>query len=348
MGFYPPATLVRDAQRRGVEILPPDVNLSGARCEARDGRCASGSATSPRSARPRRGRSSRSGSGRAVRVAAGARPARAAVGAAARGADRRAARATNGGSAGRSCGSSGSCRARPRCRERAARSSSSRSRSTRRPRRRSCPSRRCGSGCSPTTARHGSTVGVHPLELLRPHLAAGTLSSLELLDRPHGSRVRDRRARGRTSAAGDRERGRVHAPRGRARPVQPDRAAAGVRAVPGARARGAARRGVGAVRAGRAEPEPARQPPRDARPARAPDLGAGRRSAPRCRRRTISGIAERAREAPRAADVEPHSAPRAAQVRSRPLPIVADRARRGHASSRIVTLSARSPRPHRA
>jgi error-prone DNA polymerase len=32
MGFYPPATLVRDAQRRGVEVLPPDVNLSGARC----------------------------------------------------------------------------------------------------------------------------------------------------------------------------------------------------------------------------------------------------------------------------------------------------------------------------
>ncbi|MDQ3086166.1 MAG: error-prone DNA polymerase [Actinomycetota bacterium] len=32
MGFYPPATLVRDAQRRGVEILPPNVNLSAARC----------------------------------------------------------------------------------------------------------------------------------------------------------------------------------------------------------------------------------------------------------------------------------------------------------------------------
>jgi error-prone DNA polymerase len=32
MGFYPPATLVRDAQRRGVEVLPPDVNLSAARC----------------------------------------------------------------------------------------------------------------------------------------------------------------------------------------------------------------------------------------------------------------------------------------------------------------------------
>ena len=30
MGFYPPATLVRDAQRRGVEVLPPDVNRSAA------------------------------------------------------------------------------------------------------------------------------------------------------------------------------------------------------------------------------------------------------------------------------------------------------------------------------
>jgi error-prone DNA polymerase len=38
MGFYPPASLVRDAQRRGVEVLPPDVNLSEARCslEPRD------------------------------------------------------------------------------------------------------------------------------------------------------------------------------------------------------------------------------------------------------------------------------------------------------------------------
>jgi error-prone DNA polymerase len=32
MGFYPPATLVRDAQRRGVEVRPPDVNLSQAKC----------------------------------------------------------------------------------------------------------------------------------------------------------------------------------------------------------------------------------------------------------------------------------------------------------------------------
>ncbi|MGZ4387589.1 MAG: DNA polymerase III subunit alpha, partial [Gaiellaceae bacterium] len=32
MGFYPPSTLVRDAQRRGVEVRQPDVNTSGTRC----------------------------------------------------------------------------------------------------------------------------------------------------------------------------------------------------------------------------------------------------------------------------------------------------------------------------
>jgi error-prone DNA polymerase len=37
MGFYPPATLVRDGQRRGVETQPPDVNVSGAKCTVADG-----------------------------------------------------------------------------------------------------------------------------------------------------------------------------------------------------------------------------------------------------------------------------------------------------------------------
>ncbi|MDX6473579.1 MAG: error-prone polymerase, partial [Gaiellaceae bacterium] len=37
MGFYPPATLVRDGQRRGVETRPPDVNRSGAGCTIEDG-----------------------------------------------------------------------------------------------------------------------------------------------------------------------------------------------------------------------------------------------------------------------------------------------------------------------
>jgi error-prone DNA polymerase len=37
MGFYPPATLVRDAQRRGVEVRPPDVRVSAATCGIEDG-----------------------------------------------------------------------------------------------------------------------------------------------------------------------------------------------------------------------------------------------------------------------------------------------------------------------
>src|SRR5213079_2376303 len=37
MGFYPPASLVRDGQRRGVEVRPPDVNLSRATCAIEDG-----------------------------------------------------------------------------------------------------------------------------------------------------------------------------------------------------------------------------------------------------------------------------------------------------------------------
>jgi error-prone DNA polymerase len=37
MGFYPPASLVRDAQRRGVEVRPPHVNVSDAKCSIEDG-----------------------------------------------------------------------------------------------------------------------------------------------------------------------------------------------------------------------------------------------------------------------------------------------------------------------
>jgi len=37
MGFYPPATLVRDAQRRAVEVRPADVNLSAAKAVVEDG-----------------------------------------------------------------------------------------------------------------------------------------------------------------------------------------------------------------------------------------------------------------------------------------------------------------------
>jgi error-prone DNA polymerase len=37
MGFYPPASLIRDAQRRGVEVLPPQVNRSAAACSLEGG-----------------------------------------------------------------------------------------------------------------------------------------------------------------------------------------------------------------------------------------------------------------------------------------------------------------------
>ena len=37
MGFYPPATLVRDAQRHGIETLAPDVNASGVGCHIEGG-----------------------------------------------------------------------------------------------------------------------------------------------------------------------------------------------------------------------------------------------------------------------------------------------------------------------
>ena len=37
MGFYPPSSLVRDAQRRGVEVRPPDVNLSEVFCTWEEG-----------------------------------------------------------------------------------------------------------------------------------------------------------------------------------------------------------------------------------------------------------------------------------------------------------------------
>ena len=38
MGFYPPSSLVRDAQRRGVEVRPPHINRSQAECDIEDGR----------------------------------------------------------------------------------------------------------------------------------------------------------------------------------------------------------------------------------------------------------------------------------------------------------------------
>jgi error-prone DNA polymerase len=47
MGFYPPDALVHEAQRRGVEILPPDVNLSEVDCRVETTGAAAGSSGNP-------------------------------------------------------------------------------------------------------------------------------------------------------------------------------------------------------------------------------------------------------------------------------------------------------------
>jgi len=47
MGFYPPDALVHEAQRRGIEVLPPDVNASEVECRVETVGAAGGSAGQP-------------------------------------------------------------------------------------------------------------------------------------------------------------------------------------------------------------------------------------------------------------------------------------------------------------
>ena len=47
MGFYPPDALVHEAQRRGLEILPPDVNLSELDCRVETTGAATGASGNP-------------------------------------------------------------------------------------------------------------------------------------------------------------------------------------------------------------------------------------------------------------------------------------------------------------
>ncbi|HSL63843.1 MAG TPA: error-prone DNA polymerase [Gaiellaceae bacterium] len=190
MGFYPPATLVRDAQRRGVEVLPPDVNASGARCEAVGGcvRVGIGYVTSiaeddAKAFVAERERGGPFGSLRelAQRAPLSERQFEALV-------------------------SAGACDAWGRRRALLWELGLV-------PRRASVPGSRGAEQqlalpLDPTAATPELpeqtvwermladyrttrlTVGTHPLELLRPHLARGTLSSAELLEQLHGSRVR--------------------------------------------------------------------------------------------------------------------------------------------------------------
>ncbi len=186
MGFYPPASLVRDAERRGVRVLPPDVNRSEASCSVEEGAVRIGIAYVQGV-----------GEEEARAVAAG-RPYR--------GLDDLARRAPLGRDALRALVVSGACDC---------------FRKPRRallwelglvPRPRSLPGSR-GRACqlplplSPTAETPplpgetawermvadyrgtGLSVGPHPLRLLRPHLPPGTATSAEVGSLDHGGRV---------------------------------------------------------------------------------------------------------------------------------------------------------------
>ena len=168
MGFYPPDSLVHEAQRRGVGCAPPDANRSDVLCRVervgvkgaggpgradrarlREGRCGGGDGGAGRRARARRrlpgvaDLASRSGAGRdglerlawagACGELAGGGPAPGATG------DGSALAARDRPGLGRRPAGEQLSRCRWRCRTRPA-----------------CPSRRPGSGSRPTTARPGS------------------------------------------------------------------------------------------------------------------------------------------------------------------------------------------------
>ena len=196
MGFYPPATLVRDAQRRGVETRPPDVNRSGVGCHIEDRAVRVGlkyvQGVGEDDAEAVVGERERSG-----RIPLDPRP--------------RAARARLEG-----------CRARRTRARRSRRCTATEAFGLKRrellwqlglvPRPTTVP----GSGgeekqlALPLEATVATpdlpeptawermlddyrttslSVGVHPLELMRPHLPPGTLSSVELLDQPNRTNV---------------------------------------------------------------------------------------------------------------------------------------------------------------
>jgi error-prone DNA polymerase len=187
MGFYPPASLVRDAQRRGIETLPPDVNDSAARCLVQDGRV-------------RIGLSFISGVAEADAIAIVEERERNGPYTSIRHLVQRTALDMKTLVESGACDSLGLKRRELLWQLGLV------------PRSKSVPGsggeeRQLALPLDPTTATPelpdptvwermladyrttNLSVGVHPLELLRPHLPAGTLTSEELADRPHGSRV---------------------------------------------------------------------------------------------------------------------------------------------------------------
>ena len=267
MGFYPPASLVRDAQRRGVEVRPPDVNVSAAKCVLE---------------------------GEAVRIgleyvqSVGEDDARAIVEERERGGPYRGIvdlvqRAPAGRDELEALVASGACDSFGEPRRKLL------WRLGLVPRSESVPGtageeQQLALPLGPTAAipnlpdqtawermlaDYGKTslsVGVHPLELLRSPLARGDAVQPRAGRRMLGWRGRRRRDGDRAPAAGDCERRRLHASRRRARPDEPDHPAAGVRELPADRPRRAAPARAREVRAPRPQPERPRPRAGDAEP----------------------------------------------------------------------------------
>ena len=234
MGFYPPATLVRDGQRRGVETRPPDVNRSGVGCTIEDGAVRVGlkyvQGVGEDDAEAVVGERDANGPYVSVRDLAQRAPlSKDELSGARRVGRLRLASASSGASC---SGSSASCRART-----TVPGSGGEEKQLALPLE---PTVATPDLPEPTTwermlADYRTTslsVGVHPLELMRPHLPPGTLSSVELRDRPNRANVAGRRDGRRAPASRDGERRRLHAARGRVRADQPDRPAAGLRPLP--------------------------------------------------------------------------------------------------------------------
>ena len=222
MGFYPPASLIRDGQRRGVEVLPPDVNALARRSAgSSDGavRVGLGYVTRPRrGAAPRRGGGARAATARSPTGATSRRRARA-----------EGRRAASGWSPSGACDALGPRRraavgARPRrprrCRCAAAPPAGARPRPRRLARAaragRLGPARRRLRPHRPVAARASdrATSGV---------TLDGVVSSADLADA--AQRHADRASPGLAIARqrpGQRERRRLPAARGRARARQPD------------------------------------------------------------------------------------------------------------------------------
>ena len=294
MGFYPPATLVRDGQRRGVETRPPDVNVSAAKCAVEDGAVRIGidyvnGIGEDRGGGCRRG--ARAGANRSPSV-------------------RDLAQRTQLSEHGlETLIVAGACD----CFELPRRQLLWQLGLV--PRSQSVP----GSGgeekqlalpLDPTAATPelpeptvwermladyrttNLSVGVHP------HGAPACASAgwRDLLARPReraGPRAGGDRGNGcRTAAARDRERRRLHADRGRVRPGQPDRAAVGLRQAPSDRPRRAAHPRARPLRTDRAQPERPRPLARDTRAARAPDLAGVRSGRQPARAPTTSATAD--------------------------------------------------------